>query len=397
MFGKKPIDKNAAEPAGQELESKGNYDQRVDNFFKQGKFQEAIDLLNKKKTLFNLKGTDLAAYHHDCASCYWKLEDNEKAITNYTVSIDLLNESKAEPRDIALAYCNRGTARYWADQKEEAMGDYTQAITLDPKNAEPHFMRGRLYWHQKNYANAISDFGNALACSAANPDYHKKIKDKRYYLFHDAFEETTPAFLENFVLEPANWKWTANQKPFEQDKSFWEAESNNWVEVSKSNTMAAIQQLTSKALKFEALFQYIIPETMLGNLAYTKSSSKGFSLKPVINGGTLWNAASQLQDEFKVEDAKLLKDQTRAALQANVKLQEGLAEHFPKLHKKLVDATVLLPFEKLKEQLKLKVSAKALGDMKKDGYLGNGEKAKTAPPAGPAPKETELQVRKPAS
>lgn len=54
-----------------------------------------------------------------------------------------------------------------ASDKEMAIADYTQAIKLDPKNAENYFRRGNAYSLQKKYDLAIADYDQTIKLASS--------------------------------------------------------------------------------------------------------------------------------------------------------------------------------------------------------------------------------------
>ena len=81
-------------------------------------------------------------------------EEHDKAIADYTEAIRL------NPKD-ADAYYNRGLA-YWNKGKfDKAIAEYTEAIRLNPKLAEAYYSRGFAYRNNGDLAKAEADFAKA--------------------------------------------------------------------------------------------------------------------------------------------------------------------------------------------------------------------------------------------
>lgn len=60
--------------------------------------------------------------------------------------------------DLAYAYFSRGIAYYDKDDYDRAIQDYTEAIRLDPKQADFFMCRGIAYHRKGDYDRAIQDF-----------------------------------------------------------------------------------------------------------------------------------------------------------------------------------------------------------------------------------------------
>ena len=65
--------------------------------------------------------------------------------------------------ELAVAYCNRGTAYTEKGQYDLAVADYTTAIALDPEQASLCTWRGVAYYRKCDYERAIADFTRAIS------------------------------------------------------------------------------------------------------------------------------------------------------------------------------------------------------------------------------------------
>jgi len=64
---------------------------------------------------------------------------------------------------LGLAYRSRGNRSNDIASYQDAVGEFTQAIELNPTLAQAHFARGIMYWRELNdYERAIRDFTRAL-------------------------------------------------------------------------------------------------------------------------------------------------------------------------------------------------------------------------------------------
>lgn len=102
------------------------------------------------------------------------------------------NEIKEEARGkLAVAYNNRGNAYSTLKQHEKAIGDFSKAIELNPKEAGFYFNRGSTYLKLNRYKKAIEDFDRAIKLNPSSTEaylnrdaayqylsqYEKAIKD----------------------------------------------------------------------------------------------------------------------------------------------------------------------------------------------------------------------------
>jgi tetratricopeptide (TPR) repeat protein len=74
------------------------------------------------------------------------------------------------PKTFPIAYFNRGNAYYEQGLDDQAIVDYTKAISLEPEGADPDFIlanaynyRANAYEHKGLYDQAIADFTMAIS------------------------------------------------------------------------------------------------------------------------------------------------------------------------------------------------------------------------------------------
>jgi tetratricopeptide (TPR) repeat protein len=105
-----------------------------------------------------------------------KRGDHAGAVTLYTRAID------ADPK-YADAYVERGysnirlrlhsdTPGHARDYEDRAIGDYSEAIGLDPTRGDAYYNRAMLYTSRALYRQAAEDLLNAIKCKSQDPEPH---------------------------------------------------------------------------------------------------------------------------------------------------------------------------------------------------------------------------------
>ncbi len=106
---------------------------------------------------------------HIFKGVYYHEEGNyEQAIGEYTKAIEI-NPNYAE------AYNNRGLSFYNQTKYEQAITDYTKAIELNPKYADAYNNRGIVYYDQGQHNQAIKDYSKAIE---VNKSYAKAYHNR---------------------------------------------------------------------------------------------------------------------------------------------------------------------------------------------------------------------------
>ena len=112
----------------------------------------------------------------------------ESAIEHITKSIEMKN-------DFAVAYFYRGACYHSLEEYDEAMMDYTKAISLDPNMTDAYYNRAKIILTRKDidnpkFGNAIKDLEKAIELDPQFQDAlyamaaaYKKIED-----YHKALE-----------------------------------------------------------------------------------------------------------------------------------------------------------------------------------------------------------------
>lgn len=125
-----------------------------------------------------------------------KTREYKKSIKYYTNAIEL------EPSN-AEYYNSRSLYYYLLREYEMAIEDYTKAILLEPSNAEYYNNRGDCYYYGLNeYEKAIEDYTKAIQFEPSNAECYKSRGDCYYWL--DEYEKAIEDYAKAIQLKPSN-------------------------------------------------------------------------------------------------------------------------------------------------------------------------------------------------
>lgn len=102
---------------------------------------------------------------------YLQKEKFSKAIEDFdrAIQMDMPGEY------LSKVYLNRGLAHYHNQDYEEAEADFSEVLTLDPKNAAAYHGRGMVKYDTQEYEEAIVEFQHALKIEGDNPITHYNL------------------------------------------------------------------------------------------------------------------------------------------------------------------------------------------------------------------------------
>lgn len=92
-----------------------------------------------------------------------------QAIENYTEAI----QTADNPVRIANIYNSRGISRIKLGDKQDAIRDFTQAITLDPKQTIYHRNRAAVYADLKDWSAAINNYNVAIQSNSQETELYR--------------------------------------------------------------------------------------------------------------------------------------------------------------------------------------------------------------------------------
>ena len=111
---------------------------------------------------------DPAKQHVDVRGPFWVAVSKELAAAGIAVTVD---DAQAEP-STALAFAQRGLARFYQGDHPGALADYDRALDLDGASAYARVNRGVLRLVQGDYEGALADLDVAIAAMPTLTDAH---------------------------------------------------------------------------------------------------------------------------------------------------------------------------------------------------------------------------------
>src|SRR5438270_878271 len=81
----------------------------------------------------------------------------------------LIRGGKENKRNTAIAFNNRGIAYYAKDDYDNAISDFSEAISLDPNYADALQSRASAYSDKGDHDHAIADYNESIRLNQKNP------------------------------------------------------------------------------------------------------------------------------------------------------------------------------------------------------------------------------------
>ncbi|MES2731452.1 MAG: tetratricopeptide repeat protein [Bacteroidota bacterium] len=166
------------------------------NFFDQGKYEDALKECNQKIKKNKKNNTNIPELYLIRGNCYLKLKDERKAQEEYTEAINI-------DRNFLDARLARAALHEKKNELANAIADY-DAITqsIAPNDAAFHAKKATLKVSAGNRKGAIADYEKAISLNLKNPFYPYE-KGLLHYLEGD-FEKAQASF-DNAILLDANY------------------------------------------------------------------------------------------------------------------------------------------------------------------------------------------------
>lgn len=103
-------------------------------------------------------------------------------------------------------YCRRGMGHYQNGEVDQAIADLSEAVRLDPYDADVHYMRGNMYFlNKKDHEKAVADFDQAIKLNRNHAEayYYRGLA---YQIDRQDCSRAIADFTEALRLNPDNEK-----------------------------------------------------------------------------------------------------------------------------------------------------------------------------------------------
>lgn len=174
-----------------DLELAIQYYNQGNNFLKNNKNNEALELYNKVLEIYpNSKYEKLYVNRGIVLN---HLEKYQEAIDSYNIAIKLDN-------NCSLAYLNKGISLIKQNKNSEAISNFNIAIELDPKNPYSYNNKGAALGNLKKYQEAIDNYNKAIEL---DPKFFEPYKNKYCPLYNlKRYKEAVETCDKAIELEP---------------------------------------------------------------------------------------------------------------------------------------------------------------------------------------------------
>jgi tetratricopeptide (TPR) repeat protein len=231
-----------------------------------------------------------------------KKGDMTNAILNYS------NAIAAKPQKFE-GYTYRAIANYRLEKFDEALSDISQAITLSPNNDYLYNVRANCYYNKGDYAKAITDYNRALskASNNAKETYETYFNRGRAYFYNKQFAEAIPDFtkrINGLVKYPET-----------HSEVYYNWRARCYVEVGKYDEAVKDfdMYLTANSNDVSAVFYQGLAYSKTGDMEKAKASAaRVIELDP--SEGVLFSG-DKLLDVFNLE-------KRRAEVKSSLALEE---------------------------------------------------------------------------
>lgn len=167
-------------------------------------YKTAVETFPSSPLVFNNRGM-----------FYQNLGRNEQAILDFSHAISL-------DQNYVQAYLNRGFTFIQTADYEAAIGDFNSALDRQPENASAFSLRGTAKLRSGDIQGSIVDYTRAVELDPANPTARADLGFA--YFFAGDYETAAAGFDQSLTLEPDNqflepWRYTALVRSGRQAKA----------------------------------------------------------------------------------------------------------------------------------------------------------------------------------
>jgi tetratricopeptide (TPR) repeat protein len=143
-----------------------------------------------------------AAAYSNLGIAYWAIGQKEKSMENYSIAIKV-------DSTYADAYYGRGVCYYYLNDQDKSLQDYSKALKY-LQRPELYFNRGLIYSNKKMWNEAITDFSKAISTTPENSSlyYNRGLA----YGGMNQWELAADDFTKTLELDPQNKSAESNRE-----------------------------------------------------------------------------------------------------------------------------------------------------------------------------------------
>jgi len=133
-------------------------------FIHNGEYLEALKDFDRALSLQPENGD----FYFSRAQVHDKMKSNDLALADLAKAVELIRSELGR----SMAYALRAKIYQSEGKLDEALKDYTDAITLAPDFAYHHDNRGNIYFENQQYQKAIADYSEAIKLDPKSANFH---------------------------------------------------------------------------------------------------------------------------------------------------------------------------------------------------------------------------------
>ena len=156
----------------------------------------------------------------------------------------LISRGGLSTRNLAIAYYNRGVAHNHLGNIQEAINDYSRAISTDPSIYSAYNNRGHGYIHLGDIPKALQDFNQAIKLQPKNAEYYTN-RGGAYVQMGD-LTRAIADFDHAIRLDPKHASAYSNRAMCYEEQGNLEAALRDFQSVLASKPSAHLAQIAQK-------------------------------------------------------------------------------------------------------------------------------------------------------
>jgi len=131
-------------------------------YAKEGMGINAKDAYDNAIRITTSKNLDYTNAYYNRGNLYYEQKKYDKALADYTVTIDYYQAAKDIDYDYSDAYYNRGLCYFNKNQYDQAIIEYQNAINIKPDFIWAHYSKGYVHFLKGQYSQALTEFQQVL-------------------------------------------------------------------------------------------------------------------------------------------------------------------------------------------------------------------------------------------